>query len=140
MRIQKTDSDKTTLIIRLVVSSIFITEGIQKFIYSDSLGAGRFMKIGIPYPELSAPFVGASEIMIGSLILIGLFTRIASAIGIIIMLVALSTTKLSLILNHGVFHFFHEARNDLLMLFCSVFLLLKGSGARGLDHKMNGKQ
>jgi putative oxidoreductase len=140
MIIQKTDSDRTTLIIRLVVSLVFISEGIQKFIYSDSLGAGRFLKIGIPYPELIAPFVGSSEILIGNLILIGLFTRIASAIGVIIMIVALSTTKLNLILDHGIFHFLHEARNDLLMLCCSVFLLFKGSGARGLDHRMNGKQ
>jgi hypothetical protein len=55
----------------------FLSEGIQKFLFPESLGVGRFVKIGIPLPELMASFVGVTEIICGALILIGLFTRLA---------------------------------------------------------------
>lgn len=132
-QILSTDNDKTTLIIRLVVGYIFIMEGIQKFVYSDSLGAGRFIKIGIPYPEIMAPFVGFTEIVCGSLFIIGFLIRFAAIPSLIIMITALATTKLSLIYEKGILTFSHDARNDLLMFSGCLFLLIKGSGAFGLD-------
>ncbi|XDD46859.1 hypothetical protein AB3N60_01825 [Leptospira sp. WS39.C2] len=45
-----TDNDPSVIWIRFVVGVIFISEGIQKFVYPDTLGIGRFVKIGIPYP------------------------------------------------------------------------------------------
>jgi uncharacterized membrane protein YphA (DoxX/SURF4 family) len=33
---------------------------------TDQLGAGRFLKIGLPMPELLAPIVGRFEIACGS--------------------------------------------------------------------------
>lgn len=128
-----TDKDKATFIIRFIVGYIFIMEGIQKFVYSDSLGVGRFIKIGIPYAEVMAPMVGVLELIFGLFILIGFVTRISSIPQIIIMLVALSTTKLYLIAEKGLLTFSHEARNDLLMLFGLIFLLVKGSGAISID-------
>jgi putative oxidoreductase len=37
-----TDSSKTTIIIRLMVGSVFLSEGIQKFLLPAALGTGRF--------------------------------------------------------------------------------------------------
>jgi putative oxidoreductase len=34
-----------------LVGSVFLSEGIQKFLYPPELAAGRFTKIGIPAPE-----------------------------------------------------------------------------------------
>ena len=34
---------------------MFLSEGIQKFLFPDKLGPGRFDKIGIPAPEFFAP-------------------------------------------------------------------------------------
>jgi hypothetical protein len=51
-----------TILIRLMVGAVFLSEGIQKFLFPDALGVGRFAKIGIPYPEVMAPFVGVFEI------------------------------------------------------------------------------
>ena len=65
-----TDRDRATILIRFIVGYVFIMEGIQKFVYSDKLGVGRFIKIGIPYPDFFAPFVGGCEIIFGSFILI----------------------------------------------------------------------
>ena len=41
---------KAILLIRILVGWVFLSEGIQKFIFPDSLGVGRFVKIGIPWP------------------------------------------------------------------------------------------
>ena len=73
-----TDYSKTTILIRLMVGAVFLSEGIQKFLFADTLGAGRFEKIGLPSPEFLGSFVGSFEIVCGLLILIGLLTRLAS--------------------------------------------------------------
>jgi len=39
-----------TLLIRIMVGAVFVSEGIQKFLYPAAVGAGRFAKIGIPSP------------------------------------------------------------------------------------------
>lgn len=136
----KTDTDRATILIRFIVGYVFIMEGIQKFVYSDSLGVGRFIKIGIPYAEIMAPFVGICEIIFGSFILIGFIVKIASIPQIIIMLTALATTKISVLTEKGLLTFSHEARNDLLMLFGLIFLLIKGAGANSIDKNFLDKK
>ncbi len=69
---------------------MFFPEGIQKLIFPDILGAGRFANIGIPYPEVMGPFVGIVEIVCGALIILGLFTRLAAIPLIVIMIVAIA--------------------------------------------------
>jgi putative oxidoreductase len=121
------------LLIRLIVGAVFLSEGIQKFLFSDSLGVGRFIKIGIPAPEVMAPFVGVVEIVCGVLVLVGLFTRFAAIPLIIDMLVAISTTKVPILLDKGFWAMAHEARVDWSMLLGSVFLLMLGGGVWSLD-------
>ncbi|OGU79435.1 MAG: DoxX family protein, partial [Ignavibacteria bacterium RIFOXYA2_FULL_35_9] len=110
------------ILIRLIVGTVFLLEGIQKFLFSDELGVGRFIKIGIPIPEFFAPFVGVFEILCGALILIGLFTRLASIPMIVNMIVAISSTKIPILLNDGFWKMAHEARTDWSMLLGSIFL------------------
>src|SRR5690554_6944483 len=100
-RIISTDTAATTILIRLMVGAVFLSEGIQKFLFADKLGAGRFAKIGLPNPEFLGPFVGSFEIASGSLVLIGLLTRLAAVPLIIIMLVAMATTKADVLANDG---------------------------------------
>jgi putative oxidoreductase len=69
------DGPAAVILIRLVVGAVFLSEGIQKLLFPDQLGTGRFMKIGLPMPELLGPFVGTFEIACGSLVLLGLLTR-----------------------------------------------------------------
>ncbi len=80
------------IFIRLCLGLVFLPEGIQKIIYPDILGAGRFIRIGIPFPDIMGPFVGWVELICGLLILLGLFTRLASIPLIIIMIVAFIST------------------------------------------------
>lgn len=135
-----------------MVGGIFLSEGIQKFLHPDALGAGRFERIGIPSPELMGPFVGAVEIGGGVLILLGLFTRLAVIPLIIAMGVAVVSTKIPILLGHGFggfslrelqrygfFSMMHEFRNDLCMIFGSVFLLIVGAGRLSLDAVLSGR-
>src|SRR3712207_5149422 len=102
--------------IRLAVGCIFLSEGIQKFLFPNELGSGRFAKIGIPAPEFLGPFVGTFEVVSGVLVLIGLFTRAAAVPLLIIMLVALTTTKLAQLPEVGFWETAHGARTDFAML------------------------
>jgi putative oxidoreductase len=122
------------LLVRMIVGFVFLSEGIQKFLFSDSLGVGRFIKIGIPAPEVLAPFVGVVEIVCGVFILLGFLTRLAAIPLIIDMLVAISTTKIPILLEKGVWAMAHEARVDWSMLLGSIFLLIVGGGLWSLDY------
>ena len=126
------------ILVRLVVGCVFLSEGIQKFLYPDALGVGRFAKIGIPAPQVLAPFVGVVEIVCGGLVLIGLLTRLAAVPLIIDMLVAIATTKVPMLMKSGFWAMAHEARVDFSMLLGAVFLLIVGAGAVSLDARLAG--
>src|SRR5439155_19570021 len=101
-RISSTSAPASVVLIRLAVGAVFLTEGIQKFLFPNDLGVGRFVKIGIPAPQVMAPFDGVFEIVCGALILLGLLTRLAAIPLIIDMLVSISTTKFPILLGHGI--------------------------------------
>jgi uncharacterized membrane protein YphA (DoxX/SURF4 family) len=136
-----TDNSKTTIIIRLIVGAVFLSEGIQKYLFPAIRGAGRFEKIGLPSPEFLGSFVGTFEILCGILILLGLLTRLASIPLIIIMLVAFTTTKSEVYLEKGFWELLHGSRTDWAMLLGSIFLLIKGGGSWSIDKKIiNGEK
>ena len=145
-RLVSTAAPASTLLIRLIVGPVFLSEGIQKFLYPDENGIGRFAKIGIPSPELTAPFIGVVEIVCGALIIIGLLTRLAAIPLIINMLVAILSTKVPILLGYGFLGFSlrnvpyygfwgmaHEMRTDWSMLLGSIFLLIVGAGTLSID-------
>ena len=144
-----TDAPRWVVLIRIAVGGIFLSEGIQKFLYPGENGAGRFARIGIPSPDVMGPFVGIVEIVCGTLILLGLITRLAAIPLIIDMLVAILATKIPILLGHGFWGFslrtlpyygpwgmLHEARTDLAMLLGSIFLLLVGAGLWSIDARL----
>jgi putative oxidoreductase len=135
-KIVLTDNDATTLLIRSMVGAVFLSEGIQKFLFPDKLGTGRFEKIGLPNPEFLGPFVGSFEIICGSLVLIGLVTRLAAIPLIIVMLVAIATTKAEVLANDGFWEMMHGSRTDWAMLLGGIFLLIKGGGRWSVDQKL----
>ena len=140
-RLLATQAPAATILIRIVVGGIFLTEGIQKFLYPSDLGAGRFAKIGIPAPDMMGPFVGGIEIVCGALLIIGFVTRLVAILLLIDISVAIISTKISILIGHGFWAFsltklprygflsmIHEARTDLAMWFGLVFLLVVGAG------------
>src|SRR5438128_7173654 len=83
---------RATMIIRLMAGGVFFWEGILKFVYVNQ-GVGRFTKLGMPFPLVTASFVGGLEIIGGILLILGLGTRFITVPFIIDVLVALLSTK-----------------------------------------------
>ncbi len=77
---------------RFTVGWIFLWSGWGKLHDLDRV-IEFFGSLGIPHPELQAPFSSATEFLCGGLMLAGLFTRIASVPLIITMLVAIVTAQ-----------------------------------------------
>jgi uncharacterized membrane protein YphA (DoxX/SURF4 family) len=118
-----TRAPAATILVRLLVGCVFLSEGLQKFLFPEELGAGRFESIGIPAPGLMGPVVGAVEVVCGVLVLAGYFTRQAAVPLIGVMVGALITTKLPILLGrdlgpfvvrdldlYGFWSMAHEAR------------------------------
>jgi putative oxidoreductase len=130
----------------MVGLAVFSPEGIQKRIFPELLGAGRFSRIGIPLPNVMGPFVGVVEIVCGALVIVGLLTRLAAIPLIITMLVAIVSTKIPILLGHefwifhlpkleryGLWSAEHESRADLAMLLGCLYLLIEGTGQWSID-------
>jgi uncharacterized membrane protein YphA (DoxX/SURF4 family) len=124
-----------TLLVRILVGWVFLSEGIQKFLFPASLGAGRFAKIGIPAPQFSGPFVGVVEIVCGTLLIVGLFTTLATVPLLIDIAVAIATTKVPMLLKQGFWATMHEGRTDFSMLLGLVAVALLGAGGLSLDER-----
>ena len=150
-RMIATRAPRSVKLLRLAVGAIFLSEGIQKFLFPELLGVGRFTRIGIPFPEVMGPFVGAVEIVGGALILLGCLTRMAAIPLVIDISVAIISTKIPILLGHdyGGFHvtklarygfwsMASESRTDFSMLFGLLFLLIVGAGAWSVDANLTG--
>ncbi len=129
-----------------MVGAVFLVEGIQKFLYPAMRGPGRFEKMGFPEPEILAYLVGAFEVVAGTLILIGLVTRGAALVTLLIMTVAVITTKIPIafgesfgpfvlreLRTYGFWSMTHEMRTDWAMWLGSLFLIVKGGGRWSVD-------
>jgi uncharacterized membrane protein YphA (DoxX/SURF4 family) len=92
------------------------------------------------WPQVMAPFVGVVEIVCGSLLLIGLITRLAAIPLLVDICIALYSTKIVTFAKNGFWGTLHEARTDVSMLLGLIFLLLVGGGAWSLDAKLSAKR
>ena len=117
----KTVSDNRSILPRIIVGLVFLSEGIQKFLFPELVGAGRFEKIGFANPEFSAAFVASFEIVCGVLMLIGLSVRAAAIPLLIIMITAITTTKIPILMEKGFWQMAHESRTDFSMTLLIVF-------------------
>ncbi len=132
------------ILLRLMAGSVFLWEGILKFVYPNQ-GVGRFTKLGFPNPETLAHIIAVGEIIGGLLLLFGLLTRIVSFYFIVQMIVAVLTTKIALYYGTsplpmppappkmGIWAVFHEIRSDYAQILTCLFLLLEGPGRQSID-------
>ena len=136
----------TLPLIRLMVGAVFLSEGLQKFLYPAMRGPGRFEGMGWPMPEVLANLVGTTEVACGALILIGLYTRLAAAGTAAIMTVAIITTKIPIwmgtgfgpfevrtLSQYGFWSMAHAMRTDWAMLLGSLVLVIAGAGPWAAD-------
>lgn len=134
------------ILIRISVGAVFLSEGVQKFLYPAARGVGRFEKMGFEAAEILAPMVGVFEILCGALVLLGASTRLSAVPLICTMLTALATTKLPILFgqdlwgfhvrelsSYGFWSMAHEMRTDFAMLLGSTYLLVVGAGKWSVD-------
>src|SRR6185436_21010666 len=138
------DGPRATLLIRLMAGSVFLWEGLMKFVYPNQ-GVGRFTKLGFPFPHFTATADGWFEIIGGLLILGGWFTRLIAIPFIIEMIVAMASTKIPMYLGTsplplppvppqiGFWAVLHEIRSEYAQLACCAFLMLAGPGPWSID-------
>ena len=128
-------NDNRVILRRIVVGLVFLTEGIQKYLFPELLGTGRFLKIGFIDASFWAYFTGTFEIVCGLLVLLGLLTRFASIPLLVIMLVAFITTKWPMLIGKGFWIMAHEYRTDFAMTVLLIYMLIYGGGRYSLDSK-----
>ena len=131
--ILSTINDNRPILIRLIVGLIFLSEGIQKFLFPDLAGTGRFEKIGFADPAFWAYFTATFEILCGALVLLGFRTRLASIPLFIIMITAFVTTKWPILVNKGFWTMAHEYRTDFALTLLLIYLFIYGSGRWSVD-------
>ena len=143
------ETPSSVILIRLMAGTVFFWEGIIKFVFVNQ-GVGRFTKLGMPFPEFTAHFVGGLEIIGGLMLIFGFLTRWICVPFIIEMIVAILSTKISMYLGTyplplppvppqiGGWAVLHEVRSEYAQIFCSTFLLLVGPGALSLDQWLFG--
>jgi len=145
------DGPASVLFLRLMAGGVFLWEGILKFVYVNQ-GVGRFTKLGMPFPHLTANFIGYLEIVGGLLLLSGLLTRLIAIPFIIEMIVAILSTKISLYLGtsplplppsppqFGMWAVLHEVRSEYAQLLTTAFLLVNGPGKWSLEALLQRKR
>jgi putative oxidoreductase len=116
------------LIVRLTVGLVFVVSGWGKLHNLEQV-TGFFTDLGIPAPGAQAAFVSSVEFIGGLLIITGLATRVAAALLIGVMAVAIGTAKWPEI--HGVADLANTIEMAYLAMF--VWLLVQGGGALSLD-------
>ena len=119
------------LVARICVGWVFLWSGWGK-LNNLPLVIENFVGWGIPYSELLAPFVSAVEFACGLLLLLGLFTRLAAAPLVIVMIVAIRSAlweevdSLETLLGFSEFAY--------LAIF--LWLAIAGPGTVSLDHAL----
>jgi len=117
------------LLVRLTLGLVFVTTGWGKLHNLDDVTT-FFESLHIPAPGVQAAFVSTVELVGGALLIAGLATRIASALLIGVMAVAIYTAKLPEL--HGVVDLANTVEFTYLAMF--VWLVVRGAGAASLDH------
>jgi len=135
-KILGTGNDSRIIFARIITGLIFISEGIQKYVIVTMLGPAYFKEIGFGNPLFWSYFTGTFEILCGTMILLGLLTRLASIPLFIIMLTAFFKTKLPLMLSDGFLTFAHEYRIDFTLTLLLIMLFIHGAGKWSVDLKI----
>lgn len=116
------------LLARVVIGVVFVKSGWGKLHNLDQV-IGFFTELGIPAPEIQAPFVAGTELVCGALVGVGLATRLAAMPLIGTMVVAIATALWSQI--EGLSGLFATA--EFLYIVLLVGLVVEGAGRLSLD-------
>lgn len=88
--VQQPQADRTAAAIRILLGLLFVMTGLMKFVFPELRAAfsGQILAAAIPLHDLNMWLVPAMEIAIGALLLVGLFTQLATLVALGLMAVA----------------------------------------------------
>lgn len=114
---------------RVTVGWVFLWSGWEK-LHNLPQMIENFRGWHIPYPEILTPFASGAEFVCGTLLLVGLFTRIAGPALVIVMIVAIVSAKYDQIDSFETFFGFEEVS------YMAMFgwLAIAGPGKVSLDY------
>ncbi|MDO4685255.1 MAG: DoxX family protein [Corynebacterium sp.] len=126
--------DGALLFLRLVLGIIFIAHGWDRmFIMGLEENTGQFSALGVPQPELSTWIVTVSELLGGSLLVVGfLCTFVAGAMALL-----MSAATYFVHLNHGLFVAEGGFEYTLLLVAALFIVVVFGSGRASIDGVLN---
>jgi putative oxidoreductase len=116
------------LLSRISLGVVFLQSGWGKLHNLEKV-TEYFTSLGVPAPQIQAPFVASVELVCGALVLLGLLTRLAAIPLIVTMLVAIATAKKAEL--ESVSDLFGLIEYLYIVLF--LYLIVEGAGAISLD-------
>jgi putative oxidoreductase len=122
------------LLARLSVGWVMVESGWGKLQHLPEV-VEFFRSLGIPAPELQAPFAAGSELLFGALLMLGLFTRLSAIPLMVIMTVAIVTAKREEL--HGISDLLGSI--EYLYIALLLMLLVRGGGAWSFDRVLASK-
>jgi putative oxidoreductase len=94
-----------------------------------------FRSLGIPAPQIQAPFSSGMEFLCGALLLLGLGSRFASVPLMVIMLVAIATARRDELTSLGALFGFIEYLYIVLL----AYVIVEGPGPLSADALLGGR-
>jgi putative oxidoreductase len=116
------------LIMRIIVGYTFMLSGWGKLTHLEQV-TENFVGWGIPFPNILTPFVSGVEFFGGTMLILGLFTRIPAAMLAVVMVVAIKVAKWSDVDSLETLLGFEEAT----YFAAFMWLAIAGPGAASLD-------
>ncbi len=119
------------LLARITMGLIFVQSGWGKFNHLPKV-VEYFSSLGIPAPQLQAPFVTGVELVGGVLLFLGLGTRLISFPLIGTMVVAILTARREDLTGVGALF----GMSEYLYIVLFFWLIVEGAGPVSLDHRL----
>ena len=138
-RIRHTRRDIAVGSCRIILGFLFLSTGVMKFTVPSLRNAfsGQLSESGLPFHSLNMWLVPAAEVVLGGLLIAGLFGRVASMLAIVMMAVA---TYVHLVVDSPeLFPLQPEAPViPLVAILLCLYVLWVGSGSWSLDLRRQG--
>lgn len=134
--LQQTHADRTATAIRILLGVLFVMTGVMKFVFPALRAAfsGQILTAALPFHDLNMWLVPAVEIAIGALLLVGLFTRLATVVVFGLMAVA---TYVHLVVHDPALFPLQPTQPIIpgVVMLLGLYLLWRGGGAGSLDRR-----
>ena len=124
------NAELAKVLLRLAIGAVFMAHGWQKLTGLEGTTM-FFNKLGIPFPQLMAPFIGCVEFFGGAAMILGLAARLAGFLLACTMVVAIITAK-------G-FSSWFTMELEVTLLAANLCILLSGAGGWSIDAKLMRK-